>query len=188
MLLKAIAVSSFWIALPGCGNKNAPSDTHADPPRSALPTTGPAGNVLPAPASTVPPVQSRVASPTSILEGAYQVTELYFFGQWMSGNELKSSPDEEIKFVIKGDTITSGLFKKLDTQKFRTDASKSPAEIDILDFDEFGRENTGYGIYKLEGDTLTIAIGVADSNGVKLRPKDFAANPQVNIMILKRKK
>jgi uncharacterized protein (TIGR03067 family) len=189
ILLKAVTVSSFWIALAGCGNKNTPSDTdtHSDPPKSALPGNGPAGNVPPAP--TAPPVQSRVAPPNStILEGAYQVTELYFFGQWMSGSELKSSPDEEIKFVIKGDTITSGLFKKLDTQKFRIEATKSPAEIDILDFDEFGRENPGYGIYKLEADTLTIAIGVADSNGVKLRPKDFAASPQVNIMILKRKK
>jgi uncharacterized protein (TIGR03067 family) len=189
-LLKSISSASFWIAVAGCGDKNPPgnTDSQSGSPKTALPTPGSSGTIPPGPATNVPPVPSRVApSNSSGLDGVYQLTELYFLGQWMPGNELKSSSEEEIKFVIKGDTINSGLFNKLDVQKFRTDPSRVPAEIDILDFDELGRENTGYGIYKLERDTLTIAIGVVDSNGVKVRPKDFTVRPEVNIMILKRK-
>jgi uncharacterized protein (TIGR03067 family) len=167
-----VLVVGILSALVGCGNRPANSDNQTDPPKSALSA----------------PDSAKSTSPGhSTLDGVYELTELYYLGQWTPVGELKSSPKEEITFVIKGDSMTSSLVMKSEAQKIRIDETKTPLEIDILDFDQYGRELIGYGVYKVSGDLLTMAIGVADQNGVKVRPKDFAPSPLVNIMILKRK-
>ena len=118
---RVIAVS-LSCALAGCGTGKGPGDNsnQADPPKSAL--------------SVVDPGPMNIALPGSAtLDGVYELTELFYLGQWTAVRELKNSPNEEISFIIKGDSMTSNLLMKSESQKIRIDGTKSPAQIDIVD-------------------------------------------------------
>jgi uncharacterized protein (TIGR03067 family) len=59
----------------------------------------------------------------------------------------------------------------------------APAEIDLM-LNEDGKLVTkARGIYKLEGDELTMVISLEDDG----RPKDFTPSDRVLIYVLKRK-
>jgi len=108
------------------------------------------------------------------IEGTYLVTEFEFGGE-------KAPPDMFAFFVgkdeaertvtITKDTITFKGKKgaKDEPAAYKIDASKTPGEIDLIEPKD--KSETSYGIYKLEGDTLTILIGSAKDP--KDRPKEF---------------
>jgi uncharacterized protein (TIGR03067 family) len=62
------------------------------------------------------------------------------------------------------------------------DPSKNPAEITISKTEESGKTNTSYGIYKLEGDTLTICM--IKSENPADRPREFKTSKESRAMIL----
>jgi uncharacterized protein (TIGR03067 family) len=127
------------------------------------------------------------------LEGTYLIVEMDTLGIKITEDDLKGKAEAERTFVIKGDKIIATKGGKEDPATFKTDASKSPAHIDLTG-DKDGKAEKMYGIYKLEGDTLTICIGLpADRNGESKpedRPKDFKATKDVPTitMVLKKKK
>ncbi len=109
---------------------------------------------------------------------------MYFVTKWVDMTEKKTKLD----MVIKGDTMTSGILfgEGKATDRIKTDPSKTLAEIDIMSGEQSKVDMKAYGIYKIEGDELTMALAIGSDKGPDQRPKDFTPNERVLIFVLKR--
>ena len=142
------------------------------------------------------PTATAPAAPISI-EGEYMVVGAEMWGEKVPAEEIAKGPDAEKVFKFGKDTIDFTMSKKPETGKYTIDPSKSPAEIDLSHVTKDGKTEKSYGIYKIEGDTLTFFL--AGAKDPKNRPKEFKtvgfdkANPTKEvdggqfIVILKKK-
>jgi uncharacterized protein (TIGR03067 family) len=92
---------------------------------------------------------------------------------------LESGGKQQTEKSFKGNTFTFSKTKAVNTAvlqerayapvefAFKVDPTKSPKTIDLV-----AGGNTAHGIYKLEGDDLTICVSLGG-----LRPKDFTTRP-----------
>jgi uncharacterized protein (TIGR03067 family) len=101
------------------------------------------------------------------------------------GREMKLGVGRSYSMAITKDRMIRKLTLNGKTREstvtYKVDPRKSPAHIDTT---LTTTSQTTYGIYKLQGDELTLALGSStDPNG---RPKDFES--AVSVMVLKRKK
>ena len=98
----------------------------------------------------------------------------------------KSAPAEEVakyEITIKNDLFTIKVKDEATKQlRFKLDPSQKPAVIDLTPNDK--KEKNVLGIYKIDGDTLTICA--TDEN--KERPTEFSATKGVALLVLKRAK
>ena len=115
-------------------------------------------------------------------------------GTWVviaSTRDGEKAPEDDLKKTMVTVVMKGGKYavtaqgKKVEAGTYTTDATKKPATIDvtITAGDEKGR--TELGIYKLDGDTLTMAVTPHDS---KQRPKDFKPAAKGEVMVFKRVK
>jgi uncharacterized protein (TIGR03067 family) len=103
-------------------------------------------------------------------------------GKWMrvsgvrDGEALKPSTYANMAFKIMGGKLKYFLYKKSGEESIpsdvKIDPSKSPAQIDIID--DSPDKSIAKGIYKLEGDTLTVFIA---EYGKGKRPEKFESKP-----------
>lgn len=87
----------------------------------------------------------------------------------------RKAPDETVKqykLTIKGDQWTVNEANKM---TFKIDPSKSPKTIDFTI-----KAGVSRGIYKLEGDTLTLCRTVGDIE----RPKEFKTTAEAGILVV----
>jgi uncharacterized protein (TIGR03067 family) len=84
------------------------------------------------------------------------------------------------RLVLEGDSWTvyqgEDLFHK---RAWSVDPSKSPKRLDVH-FQRDGKKVTAKGIYKLEGDTLTIVQPVGNAIDAMERPTEFKASGTAN--------
>jgi uncharacterized protein (TIGR03067 family) len=95
-------------------------------------------------------------------------------------------PDKAVmksNLVIKGDVYV-GTINQLDMGRHRIalDESKDPKQIDLTPIWE-GGGGTVKGIYKLDGDTLTVCRPITAAGA---RPKEFKAGEGVGVGVYKR--
>jgi len=115
------------------------------------------------------------------IEGKYIVTDFEMGGEKSKAEELSflfGKDEAERTIIIANDTITFNRRKggEDNVKKYKLDPSKTPAEIDFTYTESGGKPETAYGIYKIEGDTLTIALAGPNKDGKsdpKDRPKEF---------------
>jgi uncharacterized protein (TIGR03067 family) len=109
------------------------------------------------------------------LEGAYT-----HIGTEMAGKMGKESDKDHI-FRFEGNKMIPPKGKIEGAATIQCDPSKNPAEITISKTEASGKIDTSYGIYKLEGDTLTICMIKSDNPAD--RPKEFKTNNESRAMI-----
>jgi uncharacterized protein (TIGR03067 family) len=151
----------------GCGKK----DTTV--------ATGSGGNAPSVPQKNEPESQS--------IEGTYLITGIDFNGEKMPDEDFKKEPEAERTVTIKGNKFVGSMGAGSKEEQFKIDNTKTPAEIDFTSTVPGGKTRKQLGIFKLEGDTLTIAVNNDPQQPPKDRPKGFKSNKESFIMTLKRK-
>jgi uncharacterized protein (TIGR03067 family) len=112
------------------------------------------------------------------LEGTWQVTKIV-----SDGKEVPEEKIKEAKFVFKAGklTMTRGG-EEQEKFDYKIDAAKKPKTIDLIE-----KDATAAGIYKFDGDNLTICL---PKRGSKDRPTEFKAEKgsDASVITLKRVK
>jgi len=110
---------------------------------------------------------------------------LTIVGEWdgekaVRGGKERPVPDGGIKvtFMADGKMLFKEGNKDEETGSYKVDAKKNPGEIDISPPKEDG---TLKGIFKIEGDTLTICL--ADKDAAE-RPTKFESPEGTNVMLV----
>ena len=92
----------------------------------------------------------------------------------VDGNEIATGMYAGSRMLMDGDKFrTESPMANYDGE-FSIDVEKDPHEIDIEFIEGPEAGNWSYGIYRLEGDSLTICLGLAGAP----RPTDFATSPK----------
>ncbi|WP_439621348.1 TIGR03067 domain-containing protein [Gemmata sp.] len=114
------------------------------------------------------------------IEGTYVVAEIEVAGEKLPKKLLEGLLDNERMVAIRPDKIGIYNFtrRKYSTAPYKLDNTKVPAEIDMVDPDREGV--TDLGIYKLEGDLLTICSVPSKTRWPK-KPADGAKGGGVEL-------
>ena len=85
--------------------------------------------------------------------------------------------------------MTANKKGKEDSFEVKYDTTKSPAHFTTTEHKPDGKSDTSYGIYKIEGDTLTICMTQEDDSKEEDRPTEFKTTKDGNqiLMTLKKK-
>jgi uncharacterized protein (TIGR03067 family) len=117
------------------------------------------------------------------LEGTWNLTGVDAGGKKMPADLLAKFmimgefKDGKYTFTVMGKTDEAGTYK--------IDATKKPATIDLTITEGKSKGKTQLGLFKIEGDTLTLAM---TQPGSTTRPKGFEPGQDVEIQTMKRKK
>jgi uncharacterized protein (TIGR03067 family) len=145
-------------------------------------------------ATLVVPTGAESSKPTGALGEDAAKKELELLqGHWvMVGRELlgKKATPEELKqlkgvMVIEGNKRTGWsdeMGKKVNVQEatIKLDPTANPKAVDKAITKGIGKGETTLGIYKLEGDQLTICLAL----GSKERPTEFAGKSNGHAMVV----
>jgi uncharacterized protein (TIGR03067 family) len=113
------------------------------------------------------------------LQGSYAIVVSEIRGRRMAREGLVSTD----RTVFDGDkVIVMRGGKESHRSTIRIDSSKDPMWMDFEFIDPQGRKSVSEGIYKLDGDTLTICTALG---GAK-RPKVFLSTKENTLGVMKR--
>ena len=132
------------------------------------------------------PTPTNAGGSSSSIEGTYLVVGIDFNGEKIPDAELAKESEAERTVVIKGGKFVGKMGGASKEEEFKTDATTTPARIDFTASMPGGKSRVQLGIYKIEGDTLTVAVTNDPQQPPKERPKDFTPNKESFILTLKR--
>ncbi len=118
-------------------------------------------------------------SDDEVFQGTWSIASLETMGVVTDDEDIKAAT---VSFAAGSVTVRFG--GKDMALSYKLDPSKKPKQIDIIEPGN-GKDQVHQGIYKVEGDTITICI--AHANGT--RPTEFTTNGSIDkLLVLKRAK
>jgi uncharacterized protein (TIGR03067 family) len=122
-------------------------------------------------------------------EGTYLITSVEAEGEPLPEEFFSKAPEPERTIRFSGNKMTATKGGKDDVIDVAYDTSKSPAHLTTTEKKPSGQTEKTYGIYKIEGDTLTICVTKGRESKEEDRPKEFktAKGGKEFLMTLKKK-
>lgn len=104
----------------------------------------------------------------------------------INGKAVSEKNFQNTLLIVKGTEYRTKVKEKLlPGFRLQLDARKNPRHMDMIQAMPGEAEKTIKGIYKLEGDTLTICRGLTSDQD---RPNQFATWPDTNVFVVTWKK
>jgi uncharacterized protein (TIGR03067 family) len=100
---------------------------------------------------------------------------------FINGEELPADQVMTGELTIEDDQYHAKLGTAASTSKIKVDSSKTPKEIDLTYTDGDQKGKTVKGIYRLNGDDLTICRGLTE---MRARPTEFAAPVNSGLLLV----
>ena len=126
-----------------------------------------------------PALKAPAKSESPIL-GLWSLTEWYINGQ-----QVGVADGSTTEFLPEGKRLlTQGRGQAADERGYKLHAKTSPAAIDYIRPSDGAQPDIFLGIYKVDGDTLTITLG----NMGNERPKNFEPDKDGNWTVMKFKR
>jgi uncharacterized protein (TIGR03067 family) len=169
LLLVGVAVGGYYayrsFRTPQDAARNEPPATEGQPAEQ--------------PGGTLPALSAKG------LEGVYLLVGTEREGIVVAEPDLAKLPQSERMVRITADKIYMTAAKE-EGASYKIDGLKNPPQIDMLTKNESGKEEKLYGIYRVDGDRLTICA--IESDRPTDRPKEFktAAGDKTMILVLKK--
>ena len=122
--------------------------------------------------------------------------EVSIVGEWVgekavAGGKEKPVPEGGVTMTLTADgkfIVREGKREQAEQGTYKTDTKKDPAEIDIMPPSEKAGRGTIRGIFKIEGDTLTLCFTGGKDDGDRPAKFESPEGSQVMLMTLKRAK
>ena len=122
------------------------------------------------------PKQPEAKDPAEQLQGGWHMVMLLASGEETPAQETKGG-----ELVVLDDVYRSKLGATAEASTFKIDATQSPKAIDFTFTSGFSKGKTIKGIYKIEGDDLTICRGLSPETA---RPEQFAAPVDSDLVLV----
>src|SRR5262249_54767639 len=120
---------------------------------------------------SLPVASCQEKSDADRIQGAWKIIKVEVEGKPPPAEFL-----EKGRFVFKGNKVAIFHDDKLTEEAtFALDATRKPPTIDLTATEGPGKGKTMYGIYRIEGDTLTLCIG-------DKRPSEFKAEGKAGVV------
>ena len=128
------------------------------------------------------PKKDEVKDPALELQGGWKMVLLF-----VSGEEVPADQAQSGELVVVDNEYRPKLGATVEASTFKIDATKKPKAIDFTYTSGFSKGKTIKGIYKIDGDDLTICRGLSPEND---RPDEFAAptGSELLLVVWKRSK
>lgn len=120
------------------------------------------------------------------IEGGWTLTSVEVGGKKVPDAEFAKLPAEERKFSATSDKLNTTADGKPLAISYKLNPATTPPEVELTKTGADGKPSTLYGIYKLEGDLLTICAAESDKSAD--RPKEFKSTPENKAIIMVLKK
>jgi uncharacterized protein (TIGR03067 family) len=122
------------------------------------------------------PKQDKDKDPAGELEGGWKMVLLF-----QNGEEVPSDLASNDELLVADNEYRTKLGATVEASTFKIDATKKPKAIDFTYTSGFSKGKTIKGIYKIDGDDLTICRGLGPESE---RPDEFAAPTGSELMLV----
>jgi uncharacterized protein (TIGR03067 family) len=121
-------------------------------------------------------------------DGTYVIVSVEMDGEPMPEEFFSKAPESERTIRFSGSKMTAHKRGKEDTVEVNYDTTKTPAQFTTIEPRAGGAPGKTHGIYKIEGDTLTLCMTEGRDGKEEDRPKDFKTTKDGNAILMKLKK
>jgi uncharacterized protein (TIGR03067 family) len=122
------------------------------------------------------PRKDDIKNPADALQGGWSMVLLFVNGEEVPADQAKSG-----ELIVEDDEYRPKLGATVEVSTFKVDATKNPKTIDFTSTSGFQKGKTTKGIYKIDGDDLTICRGLSPET---VRPNEFAAPTDSGLLLV----
>jgi uncharacterized protein (TIGR03067 family) len=122
------------------------------------------------------PSKDEAAGDLEALQGNWAMVALSINGEELPEDQVKAG-----KLVVKGDLYTATLGERTISSTMKLDPARTPRAVDFTSTDGPQKGQTVKGIYKLDGDRLSICRALRPEDD---RPDGFASGAESGLVLV----